>query len=155
LLSIERALLEVLNSGSAITGSSFSYLSEIGITTDDSNHLVVDSTELQDAINSDFDSFVNLFSATDEGYAARFESLAKSLQDDNGLIDAREDGLADELDRNEEAQARFEVRLETIEARIRAQFTALDTLVSQLNNTGSFLTQQLANISSIGNNSSS
>jgi flagellar hook-associated protein 2 len=155
LLSIERAILEVLNSGSAITGSSYSYLSEIGITTDDSNNLVVDSTELQAAITSDFDSFVNLFAAADEGYAARFESLASSLQDENGLIDAREDGLADELDRNEEAQARFEVRLESIEARIRAQFTALDTLVSQLNNTGNFLTQQLANISSIGNNSSS
>lgn len=154
LLSIERALLDVFNSGSAITGSSYTYLSEIGITTDDSNNLVVDSSELQAAISSDFESFVNLFAAADEGYAARLESLADSLQQENGLIDAREDGLQDQLDRNQEAQDRFAVRLESIEARIRAQFTALDTLVSELNNTGNFLTQQLANISSISNNQS-
>ncbi len=150
LLSIERALQDILNSGSTITGSTYTYLSEIGITTDDSNNLVVDSTELQSAISSDFESFINLFAASDEGYAARFESLANSLQQEDGLIDAREDGLNASLELNESAQERMEVRLEIIEARIRAQFTALDTLVSELNNTGNFLTQQLASISSIG-----
>jgi flagellar hook-associated protein 2 len=151
LLSLERQLLDTFNAGTSITGSSYSYLSEVGITTDDSDKLVIDSAELKAAISSDFDSFVNLFAAEDEGFAARLESLANTLQQEDGLIDARQDGLQAQLDSNEEAQARFEVRLETIEARIRAQFTALDTLVSQLNNTGSFLTQQLANISSIGN----
>ncbi len=154
LLSIERSLQDIFNSGSAITGSSYTYLSEIGITTDDSNNLVVDSSDLQAAISSDFESFVNLFAATGEGYAARFESLANSLQQEDGLIDAREDGLDAQLDLNQDAQDRLEVRLEIIEARIRSQFTALDSLISELNNTGSFLTQQLANISSIGNNQS-
>ncbi len=150
LLSLERALQDIFNSGASITGSTYTYLSEVGITTDDSNNLVIDSTELEAAISSDFDSFVNLFSATDEGYAARFESLANSLQQEDGLIDAREDGLNAQLDLNQDAQDRMDVRLEIIEARIRAQFTALDTLVSELNSTGDFLTQQLASISSIG-----
>jgi len=150
LLSIERQLQDIFNAGSAITGSSYSYLSEIGITTNDSNQLQLDTSELATALNSDFSSFVNLFAAEDEGFAARLESLASSLQESDGLIDAREDGLRAQLDRNEEAQDRFAVRLESIETRIRAQFTALDTLVSQLNNTGNFLTQQLAGISKIG-----
>ncbi|MDQ7072494.1 MAG: hypothetical protein Q9N32_01575 [Gammaproteobacteria bacterium] len=38
----------------------------------------------------------------------------------------------------------IELRLEQVERRIRAQFTAMDTLVSNLNATGNFLTQQLA-----------
>jgi len=155
LLSIERSLQDIFNSGSSITGSSYTYLSEIGITTDDSNNLVIDSSELQSAISSDFDSFVNLFAATDEGYAARFESLADALQQQDGLIDAREDGLNAELKLNQAAQDRMEVRLELVEARIRSQFSALDSLVSELNNTGNFLSQQLANISAIGNNQSS
>ncbi len=37
-------------------------------------------------------------------------------------------------------------RLTQIEARYRKQFTALDTLVSSMNKTSSYLTQQLANL---------
>jgi flagellar hook-associated protein 2 len=44
----------------------------------------------------------------------------------------------------------LEFRLSTIEKRYRAQFTALDTLVSSLQTTGSYLSQQLA---SLNNNS--
>jgi flagellar hook-associated protein 2 len=150
LLSIERQLQDIFNDGSSITGSNYSYLSEIGITTNDKNQFQLDTTELKSALDNDFSSFVNLFAADNEGFATRLASLASSLQQSDGLIDAREDGLREQLDRNQEAQDRFSVRLESIEARIRAQFTALDTLVSQLNNTGSFLTQQLANISAIG-----
>lgn len=40
----------------------------------------------------------------------------------------------------------MEDRMISVEARIRAQFSALDTLVSSLNNTSSFLTQQLASL---------
>jgi flagellar hook-associated protein 2 len=147
LLSIERQISSVFNSGSAITGSSYTFLSEIGITTDDFGKLTIDDDELSAAINGDFTSFVNFFSAEDEGYAAKFESLASSWLDIDGLIDAREDGLNAQLDRNEDDQVRFEARLELIETRIRAQFTALDTLVSELNSTGNFLTSQLAQLS--------
>ena len=48
---------------------------------------------------------------------------------------------------------RIELRLENTEARLRAQFGALDSLLSQLNSTSSFLTQQLANLP-LSNNSS-
>jgi flagellar hook-associated protein 2 len=36
--------------------------------------------------------------------------------------------------------------MDTIEARYRAQFTALDTMLSSLNQTSQFLTQQLATL---------
>jgi flagellar hook-associated protein 2 len=146
LLSIERQISDIFNAGTSITGSSFAYLSEIGITTDDFGKLTIDSDELNAAIDGDFDSFVNLFSAEDEGYAARLSSIADAWLATDGLIDAREDGLNDQLDRNEDDQVRFEARLELIETRIRAQFTALDTLVSELSSTGDFLTSQLSQL---------
>jgi flagellar hook-associated protein 2 len=37
-----------------------------------------------------------------------------------------------------------DLRMEAVEARYRAQFTALDTLLAQMQTTGDFLTQQLA-----------
>jgi flagellar hook-associated protein 2 len=42
-------------------------------------------------------------------------------------------------------------RLAQIETRYRAQFTALDTLVSSMQKTSQYLTQQLANLPSTSN----
>ena len=41
---------------------------------------------------------------------------------------------------------------ETIEARYRKQFTSLDTLISGMNSTSAYLTQQLANLSNLNSN---
>lgn len=146
LLSIERAIFDVLNSGSDISGSSFKYLIEAGVSISEEGVMEVDSATITDKLNTDFSSFVNLFAAEGEGYADRFESLADTWLANDGLIDAREEGLNTQLDRLEDDELRLEARLEIVETRIRAQFTALDTLVSQLSNTGDFLLQQLASL---------
>jgi flagellar hook-associated protein 2 len=153
LLSLERSIFDVLNSGSAITGSVYSYLIEAGVSIDEDGVMNVNTDEVTSALNADFDSFVNLFSATNEGFAYRLESLADGWLATDGLIDAREDGLQSQLDRLEDDEARLEVRLEIVETRIRAQFTALDTLVSELTNTGNFLISQLQSLPAANNNS--
>jgi len=43
----------------------------------------------------------------------------------------------------------LQLRLQNIEKRYRAQFTALDTMIGSMNKTSSFLTQQLANLPKI------
>jgi flagellar hook-associated protein 2 len=45
-------------------------------------------------------------------------------------------------------------RLVAIEARYRAQFAALDAMITGLNSTSTFLTQQLANLPKINGTSS-
>ncbi|MTI63763.1 flagellar filament capping protein FliD [Methylophaga sp.] len=144
LLSIERALSEVLNAGSEINGSSFRYLIEAGVSVNEEGVMEIDEATVTEKLSSDFNSFVNLFSAEGEGYAERLESLADGWLANNGLIDAREEGLSSQLERLEDDELRLEARLEMVEMRIRSQFTALDTLVSELSNTGNFLQQQLA-----------
>ncbi len=143
LLSMENQLLGVLNAGAAITGSSYTFLVEVGVSVDKEGRMQVDDSDLTTALNTNFNSFANLFAAADEGFAARFETIADQFLADNGLIDAREDGLKIRSDRIDDDKIRMELRLELIETRIRAQFTALDTLVSSLSATGNFLTQQL------------
>ncbi len=144
LLSMENQLLSVLSSGAAVSGSNFSFLVEVGVSLDKEGKLQVEDADLTSALNTDFNSFAKLFAATDEGYAARFETVADQFLADNGLIDAREDGLNTRSDRIDDDKLRLELRLELTETRIRAQFTALDTLVSSLSSTGDFLTQQLS-----------
>lgn len=144
LLSIEQSIFNVLNAGSDISGSDFKYLIEAGVSINEEGVMEVDSAAVSETLNSDFNAFVNLFSAEGEGYAARLESLADGWLANDGLIDAREEGLNTQLDRLEDDELRMESRLEIVEQRIRAQYTALDTLVSELNNSGNFLLQQLA-----------
>jgi flagellar hook-associated protein 2 len=146
LLNMERQLEDIFNSGTAITGSNFSYLVEIGVSKDKFGTMSVDSEDLTAALVSDFTSVSNLFAAEDEGFAFRLDALADAWLATDGLIDAREDGLKAQSDRYDDQKLRIEDRLISVERRIRAQFTALDTLVSNLNATGNFLTQQLANL---------
>jgi flagellar hook-associated protein 2 len=146
LLTLERQIFDVLNAGSSIDGSSFSYLIEAGVSINKQGVMEVDSSRITDIMNNDFDSFVNLFASENGGFAAKLSTLANGWLATNGLIDSREDGLKTQVKGIDEQILRMEDRLISVEARIRAQFSALDTLVSSLNNTSSFLTQQLASL---------
>ena len=85
-----------------------------------------------------------------QGFAYRLDQMLETLlDDDSGVIAARTDGLQSSIDRLEEDQETLSDRLEVIEARYRSQFTALDVLMSQLNATSSYLTQQLASLENL------
>ena len=146
LLTLERQIFDVLNAGSSIGGSSFSYLIEAGVSINKQGVMQVDSAKITEIMNNDFDSFVNLFASESGGFAAKLSTLANGWLATNGLIDSRQDGLKTQVKGIDEQILRMEDRLISVEARIRAQFSALETLVSSLNNTSSFLTQQLASL---------
>ncbi|MCB2427795.1 flagellar filament capping protein FliD [Methylophaga pinxianii] len=151
LLTLERQIFDVLNAGSSIEGSSFSYLIEAGVSIDKNGVMAVDSDRITDIMNTDFDSFTSLFASENGGFAAKLSTLADGWLNDNGLIDSREDGLKTQVEGIDDQILRLEDRMISVEERIRAQFTALDTLVSSLNNTSNFLTQQLASLNNSNN----
>jgi len=84
-----------------------------------------------------------------QGYAYRFNSLATSMLASNGSISSSTDGINASIKRLNVDQQAWAARLTVIEARYRAQFTALDTMISSMNTTSTFLTQQLANLPKI------
>lgn len=147
LLTIERQIRDVFNSGSTITGSSFRYLIEAGVSLDKNGEMQVDEDQVTSLLDTDFSSFVNLFSAEGEGYANRLDSLADGWLQTDGLIDSREVGLNARLDTIDRQKDRMEARLATTEERIRAQYAAMDTLVSSLNSQGNYLLSQLSALS--------
>ena len=80
------------------------------------------------------------------GSADRLNKLAGDLLTTDGILASRVDGLAKsikDIDRRQEVSFGAWT---AIEARYRAQFTALDTMLSSLNQTSQFLTQQLATL---------
>ncbi|KAF0193032.1 MAG: flagellar hook-associated protein 2 [Gammaproteobacteria bacterium] len=80
------------------------------------------------------------------GYADRLNTLIDEFLKGNGLLDTRVVGIQGTIDNIEEDRVALNRRLETLEARLFAQFNAMDTLVAQLSATSNFLTQQLAGL---------
>ena len=127
------------------TNDRFATLSELGIRFDGSGKLSVDRAALDTALADDFDAVVAAVTG-DNGMRARYDTLLSSYIDPEAALDARTDSLQGALDRIDGDRERLDRRLSAIEARYRAQFASLETLVSQMNQTSSFLAQQLQNI---------
>ncbi|WP_229414446.1 flagellar filament capping protein FliD [Zemynaea arenosa] len=79
-----------------------------------------------------------------QGYAYQLNNLANSYIGTDGLLGSRTTGLNASIKDIQKQQDRFSDRLTDIEKRYRAQYTALDSLISSMSATQSYLTQQLA-----------
>lgn len=146
MLSVERQLRNIFNTTPNNLNTPLKYLSEIGITTNELGLLVVSDSELEDALNLDYDGVAELLADDDQGYIYRLENFADDLLDIEGMLTTRTDVLNDQVKGFDQRIADTEYRLGLIEARYRKQFTSLDSLLSGLNNTSSFLAQQLSSL---------
>ena len=145
LLGIERMIRNEINT--VASGLNYSYLSDLGITTNaTTGDLELDTTDLDTELTNDFSGVADFFANNSEGVAYRLDVLATSLLATDGLIDSREDGINSTIDSVQDRQVSVEYRLELTEQRYLAQFGALDLLVSQLQSTSDYLTQQLASL---------
>jgi flagellar hook-associated protein 2 len=72
--------------------------------------------------------------------------LATNLVSTDGIIAGRVDGINTSIKDIDHRQEDLTNRLSAIETRYRAQFTALDKMLSSLNQTSQFLQQQLATL---------
>lgn len=133
---------------SGLTGQ-YQSLSSIGITTQADGTLAVDDTKLQTALTSSFDTVASIFGSTN-GVAAQLDSqLTKTLATGSG-IDSRSTSLVKQQKQITDHQAVVDDRMATLQSQYLKQFTALDTLLSQLQTTSSYLTQQLDSLSNLG-----
>ncbi|MCU7845532.1 MAG: flagellar filament capping protein FliD [Candidatus Thiodiazotropha sp. (ex Monitilora ramsayi)] len=139
---IENQIRSIMGGSAGVDGI-FKYASQAGITFEKDGTLSFDSAELTAALETDRGALVDLFSNEDNGLAARLDSLVESMLSTSGLIDAKEDGLNSRVDSTNDQIDRMEYRLELVEKRYRAQYTALDTLMGQLQSTSQWLTGQL------------
>ena len=131
----------------AVTGGAFSNLSELGITLGDKGSLTIDDAVLDTKVASNL-SDVKQFFSSGTGMAQSFTTAISGYVEDDGIIDTRRDGLQSRLDGIDDKREVLNRRMAALEARLNAQFTAMDILVAQLQATGNFLTQQLASLPS-------
>lgn len=143
-LSATQALRGVIGGTTASAGD-YKTLSAIGIKTSSDGTLISDTSKFSKAISTDFAAVQRLFAA-DDGIAKKLDALAKTLLADDGQIKAKTDGLNARVKDLGKQQQAVDTRMAAYEARTRAQFTALDTLMSKLGSTSTYLSQQLANL---------
>lgn len=84
-----------------------------------------------------------------EGVAESLDKLLNGFLKSEGLMDSRTASLNKRLSDIGDQRVSLQRRMDTLETRLRNQFTAMDSLVSQLTATGNFLTQQLAGLANI------
>ncbi len=90
-----------------------------------------------------------------QGFASKLDTLMDSILSDTGAIETRIEGLTEAIESVQDDAETLSDRLDVIEARYRAQFTALDVLMSELNSTSDYLTQQLEALANLNKQSSS
>ena len=79
-----------------------------------------------------------------QGYASQLSKLIDGFVGGDGLISSRTDGINRSIKDVGNSRDALNVRLTSIEAQYRKQFTALDVMISNMTSTSNYLTQQLA-----------
>jgi flagellar hook-associated protein 2 len=120
----------------------YQYLVDLGVTTDSSGKLSLDSGAFDDALGADYEGVVELLHGVAEG----LDDTVSGFLESGGILQARTDGLQARIEDIGERRITLDRRAEALQSRYLEQFNALDTLLSQLQSTSNFLAQQLANL---------
>ncbi len=83
------------------------------------------------------------------GYAFLLDKWATSIMASDGALASRTEGIGRSITDIGKQRDALENRLVDIEKRYRAQFSALDVMLSSMNQTSTYLTQQLAQLSNL------
>lgn len=133
-----RNLLATKAGGSSV----YQTLSDIGISLEKDGTIKLDSSKLNKAVTNDFAGVANLVSVVGSAFKTGIDGLVGTTGNIAAATDSATRTIKD-IGKREEALIG---RLTQIETRYRKQFTSLDSLISSMNKTSNYLTQQLANL---------
>lgn len=126
------------------TAGQASRLSDIGITLQRDGTLKADTSKLDKALGNlpeltKLFTQVNTTNTANQGVAQNLATLVRAVTGTDGSIASRQSGLSAALTRNQADQTRINERLAQVEARLRAQYTALDKRMAGLNGLGQYI----------------
>ena len=150
LMSVQRQVNSVL-SGS-VPGNSIGSLAALGITRNADGTLSLDSGKLASALQNSPGAVQDLFAGSN-GYATRLNGMLDGFTASNGIIATRTTSIQNQLSNLSQESTALTARMNVYAAQLRQQYTALDTLMSSLNNTSSYLTSSLQTLLSTYTNS--
>lgn len=126
-----------------LTSASLNTLSQIGISIQQNGELALDETKLQSTLSTSAADVVSVLSS----YGQSFSTAVTAFFGAEGTLSRRVETLNLSIKNFRDQQERLEFRVSNIERSYRRQFTALDTLISQMTVMSNYLAQQLAGLS--------
>jgi flagellar hook-associated protein 2 len=142
LSNIETKLRQDLSNSVATAPGAFNSLSTIGVTKQSDGTLSFDSSKLATALAQSPDSVAQIF-ASGDGVATRINAdINGALDPTSGAISTRITELNQDLANVANRNSDLNEQMAQIQANYTAQFTALETLLAQLQTTSNYLTQQ-------------
>ena len=146
--SIQTGLRGLFTQGDG--ASAYKTLTEIGVTTDGATgKLKVDDTKLNKALNENSSAARLLLvgDGKETGITTKMASNIKEYLADDGIIDSAQDSINATLKKLTKQYLATSESIDATVARYKAQFTQLDTMMSKLNSTSSYLSQQFTAMS--------
>jgi flagellar hook-associated protein 2 len=146
---VRGALNSIVSTGSP----TYNTLASIGITSNSDGTLSVDTTALSNALSSNFNAVSQLFSGTN-GIAASLNTQIGNALGSNGFITDAAQSLTKQSNALTQQTNALGTQMASLQASLTTQFTALNTLLSSLQSTSAYLSQSLASLPNVQNNSS-
>jgi flagellar hook-associated protein 2 len=140
-LGIQRQVRALLGGVQSVSGS-YTTLSQLGISFQKDGSLALDASKLNLALSADVVSA----SALALALGSAVKTFADGLLGFSGPIPTATAGINRSITDIGTQRVKLQSRLDATQVRYQKQFRALDTLMSGMNTTATFLTQQLGNL---------
>ncbi|MFK1549202.1 A-type flagellar hook-associated protein 2 [Pseudomonas aeruginosa] len=126
-------------------GGDIRMLADMGITTKKDGTLEIDDKKLDKVLQDNFQSVSSLFTG-DSGLMKRLDAKLTPYTQTGGVLQQRLDGLQETIKSVDTQREALDRRVEQLQDRLLKQFTAMDQLVGQLNQTSSRMAQALSSL---------
>lgn len=149
LRTIESRLRGIMGGG--VSGGELSTLSDIGISLQRDGTLEVDAGRLDEVIVNQREALTEFFAgdAETDGFAGAVSEMLGQVLGDRGLLGTAQSGVESRITSLDERAARMETSIEREIERYRVQFGQLDSMIAEMNETSSYLTQQFDNLNAM------
>lgn len=148
--AVETTLRQALSS--MVEGDGFNMLSDVGISLQLDGTLEIEDDKLDSIIANQPDQLASFFAGNDSdgGLAGQMNTAIEQLIGTDGRLASAVSTSEGRVESLNGRYATTEGRIDQTIERYRAQFAAMDSMVSQMNQTSSYLTQQLSTLGQMG-----
>lgn len=138
---VNNALRSLMGQNYTTGSTTIQNLADIGIQVDKNGVMSLDTTKLDKALTSDPNAVKTMLADSTNGLSAKVDNVLNPYLQYNGILDSRTQSINNQLQSITKQQTDLQTRLDQYQKSLMSQFTAMDSYVSQMNQSLSFLSK--------------
>ncbi len=144
--TLQTQLRSMMSASTGDSSNTLRTLTDLGVTFQLDGTLSVDQTKLGSAMTNHFGDIATMFTSAN-GYATKLNSWTTSILASDGALTSRSDSLSKTITDIGNQKSALQARLVSVQKRYQTQYSALDAMLTSMNQTSTYLTQQFAALS--------